>query len=336
LREDRCLIGVTIGDPCGIGPEIVLRLVHHSGARRVGRFVVFGSRAILERVAKRFGLPRPRLPTVERLDRRRLSDGCIVDTVPCAPCLALRGLPSPEGGRASVAWIEQAVAAALEGQVDAIVTAPISKEAILAGGSQWPGHTEMLAHLTGARRAVMMMAVGDLRAALVTTHVAIREVPRLITRQRVLETIRIVHRDLRDRFGIRRPRLCVCGLNPHAGESGRFGDEEARAIQPAVRSARLEGIACEGPLPADVVFTRRTMERYDAAVAMYHDQANIPIKFFGVERGVNVTLGLPIIRTSPDHGTAYDIVRKGVADARSMVEAVRTAAFMARREHHRR
>jgi len=331
LAGERRLVGVTMGDPCGIGPELVLRLLGHRGARKDARFVVFGNRAVLERVAGRLGLPLPRFQTVEDPPHwRRTAGPCIVDTTPCPARLALLGRATAEGGRASVRWIEQAINAAVAGHIEAIVTAPINKEAVLKGGASWPGHTEMLEALTGAERAVMMMVAGDLRAALVTTHAAISQIPKLITRRRVLETLRITERDLRRGFGIRRPRLCVCGLNPHAGEAGRFGDEEKRIIAPAVRQAAREGIRCEGPLPADVVFTRRMMPRYDAAVAMYHDQANIPVKLLGVEKGVNVTLGLPIIRTSPDHGTAYDIVRRGVADVRSMLEALRTATHMAR------
>jgi 4-hydroxythreonine-4-phosphate dehydrogenase len=177
----------------------------------------------------------------------------------------------------------------------------------------------------------MMMVGGGLRIALVTTHAAIKDLPGLITRKNVLETIRITHKDLRRLFGIEQPRIAVCGLNPHAGEAGRFGTEEKKSIAPAVRQARREGIACDGPIPADVAYTPEYRKRYDAVVAMYHDQATIPVKMLAFHSGVNVTLGLPIIRTSPDHGTAYDIVRKGTANPGSMIAAILLAAEMARR-----
>jgi 4-hydroxythreonine-4-phosphate dehydrogenase len=180
-------------------------------------------------------------------------------------------------------------------------------------------------------KPVMMMVGGGLRTALVTTHASIKALPELITLKNVLDTIRITDGDLRRYFGLNPPRIAVCGLNPHAGEAGRFGDEEARAIRPAIVEARRLGIHCDGPLSADVAYTARYCERYDAVVAMYHDQATIPVKMLAFESGVNVTLGLPIIRTSPDHGTAYDIVRRGIADPGSMLAAIRLAAEMARK-----
>jgi len=221
----------------------------------------------------------------------------------------------------------------MEEHIDGIVTAPISKEAIHKAGYDWPGHTELLAARTHTKKPVMMMASDKLRVALVTTHVAMTDLPKRITRRNVLDTIMITHHDLRRYFGLRRPRIAVCGLNPHAGEAGRFGNEESRAIRPAVNKARAEGIRCDGPVPADVAFTRGCLARHDAIVAMYHDQATIPVKMTAFESGVNITLGLPIVRTSPDHGTAYDIVRKGVAHPGSMIEAIRMAARMAQ---HRR
>jgi 4-hydroxythreonine-4-phosphate dehydrogenase len=261
--------------------------------------------------------------------------------------LALLGRATKAGGAASVAWIECAVQMALDGRIDAVVTAPISKEAIHKAGYDWPGHTEMIAESAGVHKPVMMMVGGDsldsaqgkpfdgaqgrLRVALVTTHAAIRDLPGLVTRKNVLETIRIVDHDLKQRFGLRKPAIGVCGLNPHAGEAGLFGTEEKKAIAPAIRQARGEGIACDGPIPADGAFTPKLRARYDAFVAMFHDQACIPVKMLAFDSGVNVTLGLPIIRTSPDHGTAYDIVRTGTANPGSMVAAILLAAEMARR-----
>ena len=319
-----------MGDPCGIGPELVLRLLQSRKARAVAHYAVFGSGRILEKVARTLGIPMPRMESAsldEDLRVRRLP--VLLDCAPCPIRLALMGKATAAGGRAAIEWIEAAIEVARTKRIEAIVTAPINKEAVLKGGHKWPGHTEMLAAKTGTKKPVMMMVGGDLRVALVTTHAAIADLPRLITKRNVLATLRIVHRDLRRYFGLKKPRLFVCGLNPHAGEAGRFGTEETRAIAPAVKQARAEGIRCEGPLPADVVFTRRLMKRFDAAVAMYHDQANIPVKLLAVEKGVNVTLGLPIIRTSPDHGTAFDIVKQGAADVRSILAAVRMAARMA-------
>lgn len=329
-QTEKPLLGVTMGDPCGIGPEIVLRLLRSRKARAVASFAIFGSATILDKVGNALGIPVPRMETANPGgELRGYKYPVLVDCVPCPSRLALRGKATAAGGRASIEWIAQAIGEAMADDIDGIVTAPINKEAVLKGGHKWPGHTEMLAAKTGVRKPVMMMAGGPLRAALVTTHASIKKLPALITRKNVLETIRITHRDLRQYFGIRKPRLFVCGLNPHAGEAGRFGREEITAIAPAVRQAKREGIECRGPLPADVVFTQRAMKQYDAAIAMYHDQATIPVKLLAFETGVNVTLGLPIIRTSPDHGTAFDIVARGIADYRSILAATLMGAQMA-------
>jgi 4-hydroxythreonine-4-phosphate dehydrogenase len=318
------LIGITLGDPSGIGPETVLRALADRGARAAARFMVFGSAAVLHRVAHGFHLDAPSF--------RHPSDSpFLMECSECPARLALLGRSTAAGGAASVAWIECAVQMALDGRIDAVVTAPISKEAIHKAGYDWPGHTEMIAESVGVRKPVMMMVAGDLRVALVTTHAAIKDLPRLITRKNVLDTIRIVDRDLKSRFGLPKPRIGVCGLNPHAGEAGLFGTEEKKAIAPAIRQAQREGIACDGPIPADAAFTPKLRARYDVFVAMFHDQACIPVKLLAFDSGVNVTLGLPIIRTSPDHGTAYDIVRKGTANPGSMVAAILLAAEMARR-----
>jgi 4-hydroxythreonine-4-phosphate dehydrogenase len=332
---EKPLLAVTMGDPCGIGPELILRLLANRRARAAARYLVIGNRDILEKIAHAFDLSMLGIEDVtveDDLCRRRTM---ILDAVPCASSLALKAKATAVGGRASIQWIETAIELAKTSRVAGMVTAPINKESIHRGGSDWPGHTELLATRTGVRKPVMMMIGGGLRAALVTTHAGIADLPRLITKKNVLETLRITSRDLRRHFGLRRPRIVVCGFNPHAGEAGRFGSEEARVIAPAIKQARSEGIACSGPTPADVVFTRRHMARFDAVVAMYHDQANIPVKLLAVETGVNVTLGLPIIRTSPDHGTAFEIVKRGVADVRSMVEAACMAANMATMRHGR-
>jgi len=335
-KDKKKLLGITMGDPCGIGPEIVLRALSRPRVRDAARFLVFGSTEILRRVAQAHRIRMPRFEVVQEGDDLRGRRGpFLLECRRCPPRLALLAKPAAAAGRASVEWIECAIRYALDGRIDAIVTAPITKEAIHRAGHDWPGHTELLAARSGAKEPVMTMVGGGLRVALVTTHVAIADLPRLITQKNVLETLRILNRDLRQYFGVPHPRIAVCGLNPHAGEAGRFGREESRAITPAVRKARAEGIICDGPTPADVVFTRRHLASHDAVVAMYHDQANIPVKMIAFERGVNVTLGLPIIRTSPDHGTAYDIVQQGLADPGSLIEAILLAVRMAKRRPKR-
>ncbi len=325
------LLGITLGDPCGIGPEIVLRTLATRRAKTEARFIVFGSAKVLNRVAETFDLRLPKFAAVSVEHPPGNSRGpFLVDEVPCSPDLAMKGKATAVGGRASIAWICSAIDWARAGRIEAIVTAPINKEAVLKGGHKWPGHTELLAARSGAKKPVMTMVGGGLRVALVTTHLSIRDLPKAITKPNVLATLRIVHDGMKRYFGIASPRIAVCGLNPHAGEAGRFGREEIDAIAPAVRQAQREGILCDGPTPADVVFTRRQLARHDAVVAMYHDQANIPVKLLAFEEGVNVTLGLPIIRTSPDHGTAYDIAAKGVAEPTSLIAAIRLAAHMAR------
>ena len=324
------LLAITLGDPCGIGPEVVLRALADRRARSAARFVVFGREKVLSTVAGALGLRMPRLGRITAQNDLDAGRGpWLVDEVACPAGLALKGRPTARGGRASVEWVLSAIDRALDGRVDGIVTAPINKAAIHKAGHDWPGHTEILASRCGARKPVMTMVGGGLRVALVTTHAAIADLPRAVSKRNVLETLRIVDRDMRRYFGLRRPRIAVCGLNPHAGEAGRFGREERVAIGPAVRQAQREGILCDGPTPADVVFTPDQLARHDAVVAMYHDQANIPVKMIAFDKGVNVTLGLPIVRTSPDHGTAYDIVGKGTANPGSMIEAILLAARMA-------
>lgn len=311
--ERRRVIGITLGDPAGIGPEIVGKALSDRLIGELADFVVFGSADLCPGKGVRVDDAGER-PTRETTGARR---------------------PTAAGGRASVAWVLAAIRAAMAGEVDAIVTAPISKEAMKLADYPWPGHTEILKEKTGAERAVMMMVGGGLRVALVTTHVAIARLPSAIRREDVLATIRITEAALRSGFGRPSPRIAVCGLNPHSGEAGMFGGEEAEVILPAIEEARAQGMDCSGPVPADVVFHQALHGRWDAVVAMYHDQATIPVKLLAFETGVNVTLGLPIIRTSPDHGTAYDIAGRGIADPGSIVEAIRLAAHMADRKGRR-
>ena len=222
-----------------------------------------------------------------------------------------------------------AVRAAITGEIDAIVTAPISKESIHLAGSAYPGHTEMLRDLTGSENAVMMFDGGAFRVVLVTIHCALSEVPRMITRESVFSVIHIANTSMKRQFGLASPRIAVCGLNPHAGEAGAFGSEEIDSIIPAVEKAKNLGISVDGPLPADTLFYQANKGRWDVVVAMYHDQGLIPFKMLAFDKGVNVTLGLPIIRTSPDHGTAFDIAWQNKADPESMAEAIKLAAKLA-------
>ncbi|MFH1489563.1 MAG: 4-hydroxythreonine-4-phosphate dehydrogenase PdxA, partial [Pseudomonadota bacterium] len=240
------------------------------------------------------------------------------------------GRPHIEGGKAMVSYIVKAVEMAGKGEIAGMVTCPISKALMQEAGYAYEGHTQLLAHLTGCEDFVMMLAGERLRVTLVTIHTSIRDVPGLLSVEKVLKTLSITSRAPESDFGIRRPRLAVAALNPHAGEGGLFGMEEEMIIRPAVESARRSGIEVEGPLPADTLFYKAAAGRYDAVVCMYHDQGLIPLKLLHFSDGVNITLGLPVVRTSVDHGTAYDIAGRGEADPSSLIAAVRTAVTMAR------
>jgi 4-hydroxythreonine-4-phosphate dehydrogenase len=320
-------LAVTMGDPLGIGPEVVLEAFRSEAIPPGVQLVVVGSLSVLQREADEIGL---RVRLRESSGPAWPADGMPVmdlDNFPAERIEPRR--PDAAGGRASLDYIERAVELALGGQVDAIVTGPISKEAIAAAGSPFPGHTELLAELTGCERPVMMLVADDLRVALATTHLALREVPDALRVEDIAESATIVADGLRRFFGVAEPRLAVCGLNPHCGDGGRFGDEEQRLVEPAVARARQAGVDLEGPRPADTVFLQALRGDYDAVLALYHDQGMIPVKLGGLGRVVNVTLGLPIIRTSVGHGTAYDIAGRGLADEGSLVAALRLAARMA-------
>ncbi len=282
-------VALTVGDPAGIGPEISARAAVDPRVLAVCEPVVYAP------------------------------DG----DAPFAP-----GVLDARAGRAAYDVLVRAVRDAQAGRVDAIATAPVNKEAFRLAGLHWAGHTDLLAHLTGAAQVAMMFDSDVLRVVLATVHIPLSEVPRAITRASMASTIRLVAREL-PRFGIARPRIAVAGLNPHAGEHGLFGNEEEAAIAPAVAECRAEGIEVTGPLPGDTVFVRATRGDFDVVVACYHDQGLIPVKLLAFGQAVNVTIGLPIIRTSVDHGTAFDIAGRGVADHGSMVAAVLLAARLA-------
>lgn len=311
---------ITMGDPVGVGPEITLRALASRSVRQCSRPRVVGDRALLDHLAETLGLPQARgeeVISTQALDLSKIK-----------PARA-----GAAGSRAVVGYIEKAVEMALAGEADAVVTAPINKKALNRwAGFRHPGHTEFIAELTGAIDFVMMLGGPRLKVALVTIHEPIAAVPALLTRKKILKTITVTHGALKRYFDIKDPRIAVAGLNPHAGEGGIFGREEESAILPAIKKARQMGIDASGPVPPDTVFYRAVKRgEFDVVVCMYHDQGLGPLKLLHFDDGVNVTLGLPIIRTSVDHGTAYDIAWKGIASATSMIAAITTAASMARR-----
>ncbi|HXQ20035.1 MAG TPA: 4-hydroxythreonine-4-phosphate dehydrogenase PdxA [Candidatus Acidoferrales bacterium] len=329
-RRRRVRLAVTMGDPAGIGPEVVLKAITARTVAPLIDPILVGDPAVWHETARRLGV---RLHIVDVAAPAR--PGCVALAATSALPARYRVSGPPHGtraaacGEAAYAAILAAVRLVQDGRAAGIVTAPISKAHVAAAGHDIPGHTELLAALCGGVPVRMMMAGPRLRVVLVTTHLALAEVPRRLSRDGVLETIRLADAALRGWFGLATPRLAVTGLNPHAGEHGRFGDEEERVIAPAVRAARRRGIAAAGPLAADGVFGLALADGYDAIVCMYHDQGLAPFKLLHFADGVNVTLGLPFVRTSPDHGTAFDIAGSGKADARSMIAALQLAARLA-------
>ena len=336
----RPVLGVTMGDPAGVGPEIIARAAAEPSVRAACRPVVIGAAAPMREALALVGGTLT-AHAVLRVADCRWADGTLevldLDNVDIATLP--RCEVSAVAGRAAYAYIERAVALATAGEIDAIVTAPVNKEALAAAGVQHSGHTEILAQLSGTRDFAMLLMGKELKVIHVTTHVSLRRVPDLVTRERVLKTIRLAHKALVE-LGQPRGRIAVAGLNPHAGEDGLFGDEEQRAIVPAIEAARAEGLNITGPLPADTLFSRARGGEFDIVVAMYHDQGHIPVKTLGFEydeatrrwtglSGVNVTVGLPFLRVSVDHGTAFDRAWKGIANHESMVEALDVATTMA-------
>jgi 4-hydroxythreonine-4-phosphate dehydrogenase len=320
-------IAVTMGDPAGVGPEVILKAVSRSEEiRDVCSPIIIGDRVVMQEAVRLLDLS-VKINLIQTPGEAGLVPGAI-DLIDLAELREFKKkIPSAEGGRACAIYILKAVELALNKQVDAVVTAPISKEALKMAGMKWPGHTEMLAELTGTKDYAMMLVGGPLRVILVTIHTAIRNVPDMIKRDAVLKTIRLARKAC-DMLGVEEPRIAVAGLNPHAGEAGIFGDEEIREIIPAIEDAGREGIVAAGPFPPDTIFHKAYKGEVDIVVCMYHDQGLIPLKMIAFDKGVNVTVGLPIIRTSPDHGTAYDIAWSGKADPSSMIEALRLASEM--------
>lgn len=325
-------IAVTMGDPAGVGPELCARLLADRSIREVATPLVFGDHAIAAAAADRLGIDPPALAgSIARFsdDPDSVTVPGVVDHARIRPGEFAIGRVGLECGRASFAYLVSAIDAAIAGKVDAIVTAPIHKEALARAGIPHPGHTEALAERTKAKRHCMMLTSMRITCSLVTSHVGIRDVPGLLSASAVLDTIELTAEAMR-RIRGREPRLVVCGLNPHAGENGLFGgQEEEHAIAPAIAAARARGIAIEGPVSPDTAFLPAHLAKTDAYVCMYHDQGLIPLKMLAFDEAVNVTLGLPIVRTSVDHGTAFDIAWTGKASPSSLFEAFRLAASLA-------
>lgn len=317
-------IGITMGCPTGIGPEIIFRYfqLHQKADYKT---VVLGDLAVLEKCRTEMGF---RTPLVSWQPCTPLPEAAIpVVQLSSLSADTLRwGKPNRSTATAMVNYITKGVEYIKQGWLHALVTCPISKEALNDAGYNFPGHTEMLADLTGAENYAMMMAGSKLCVTLVTIHCPLSEVPTAISTERILRLIKITYQTLKADFGIARPRIAVAGLNPHGGENQLFGSEELHTIQPAVSLGCKEGIDVSGPFPPDTVFVKASRGEYDAVVCMYHDQGLIPFKLLHFSDGVNVTIGLPIVRTSVDHGTAYDIAGKGIADGNSLIEAVKLAA----------
>jgi 4-hydroxythreonine-4-phosphate dehydrogenase len=334
----RPTIGITMGDPAGIGPEIVLKALSDRTLRKQARFVIYGLNELLTYAADTQEID-PFWYRVQhdsdRSTRQILDDVVVLDFDEFDGLIRAPHRPSKAGGLASKTFVEEAINDALlppdhPRHLDALVTAPICKESWTLAGFNWPGHTELLAYRCKVRRHAMMFVSPRLRVALATTHIPLNDIRNALTIGRVFDPIDMGNQACRD-LGIERPRIAVTGLNPHAGEHGQFGDEEARLIEPAIGVARDAGIDVHGPFAADTIFIRAAAGDYDLVVAMYHDQGLIPVKLLGWDKAVNWTLGLPIIRTSPDHGTAFDIAGRNIASEGSMKAAIELARTLAER-----
>ncbi len=326
--SDRPRLAITLGDPNGIGPEVVLKCLLDDALRRAIDPLVMGSAAVLHAHAEALGLDVP-LAEVDAPDAPRPTDAiAVLDVTDDAPPVAF-GATTAEGGRLAMEAVTAATDACLAGHADAMVTAPLSKEAIQQAGYFFPGHTEFLAERTGAPAPLMMMVAGPLRVGLVTAHVPLARVPDGITPDAIQTKLRLMRDSLQRDFGIDAPSIAVLGLNPHAGDGGVIGEEEQTIIGPALESARANGLNVAGPFPADGYFATER-DRFDAVLAMYHDQGLVPFKALAFEDGVNFTAGLPIVRTSPDHGTAYNIAGTGVASPGSMRSAIELAVSVVR------
>ncbi len=323
------ILGLTMGDPAGIGPEICLRAITEPSVLKICTPVLFGDAGVLERVSKK---SLGDLPVLRQVDFARVAQIKAPLVVDCGAMDARKTKPgkvSAACGRAGYIYIERAIHAALAEKIDGVVTAPIHKESLNLSGVKFPGHTEIFTALTKAKRSCMMLYSDKITVSMATTHIGYHEVPGKLSVERVLNVIELTAATMRLMLQ-REPRIGVCGLNPHAGEHGLFGQrEEEKFVEPAVKLARKKKLNVTGPLVPDAVFTTGQRRKYDAIVTLYHDQGHIPFKMLAFDTGVNITLGLPIIRTSVDHGTAFDIAWQGKADATSLFSAIKVAADLA-------
>ncbi|MBL1438231.1 MAG: 4-hydroxythreonine-4-phosphate dehydrogenase PdxA [Rhodobacteraceae bacterium] len=310
-------LALTMGDPAGIGPEITLKAL--AGLPDPSLFPILGDPLVMRAAADSFEKP---LHVMASIDDRRTG---AFNLLPASqlPTLPALGVVSPEAGAAAYSAIAKGISLSLSGNIAGIVTAPIHKEALKAAGHSYPGHTEILADHARADVA-MMLANDDIKTVLVTIHMALRDAIEAADYPAQIHAIKLAQSGL-EAMGIPNPRIAVAGLNPHAGEGGRFGDEEIRIISPAIKAMQAEGLNVSGPWPGDTIFMMAREGKFDVVVAQYHDQGLIPVKYLGLEKGVNITLGLPFIRTSPDHGTAFDIAGQGIADPSSMITALEMA-----------
>ena len=334
LHNPKPILAITMGDPAGIGPEIIVKALQFPKVWRVCRPLVIGSRPILEHTIQSLKTSIS-IALVDGHDATTANQAFrrghlpLFDPFP-KPVRSIRlGRVSAQAGEMAVTCIQSALRLAQASCAAGIVTAPINKEAMHLAGHLYPGHSEMLADLTKAKESGMMIMGGPLKIVFTTTHLALRDVAEALTVQKIVKAIRLAPFGLKQLFGVKKPRIAVAGFNPHAGENGMFGDEETRLILPAIKRAKAQGITCNGPHPADTMFARALTGAFDGIVALYHDQGLIPLKTVAFGHCVNITLGLPILRTSVDHGTAFDIAGKGKADPTSLVDAILMAAQLA-------
>ena len=327
--DSRPLLAVSMGDPAGVGPEIILKTCAQPEVQAGCRLLVIGDRRIFDRAAAFPGIAPVPVETVSSAGAGRYAPGTLtlLDLANADPAEIPIGQISAQAGRAAVEYVFTACDLATSGAAAAVVTAPLNKAAMHRAGFTFPGHTELLAERTGAKKVSMLLVGPRLRVIHVSTHVSLAEAIRRVTRERVEEVIEIAYRSCRA-LGIAEPRIAVAGLNPHAGEGGLFGDQETTDILPAVQACRVRGRNVTDPQPPDTIFLRAAKGEFDIVVAMYHDQGHIPIKLLGFDAGVNVSIGLPIIRTSVDHGTAFDIAGSGQAHPDSLIAAVQVALQM--------
>ena len=328
MNNQTPLLAITMGDPTGAGPEIVVKALANPDVQKLCRAVVVGDADTMRNAARIVGIPMDVHVVSDPAEMQQGSNILnVLDLNDVDVATLVHGRVAASGGKAAYEAIEKATLLAIDGKVDAIVTAPLNKDALNQAGYSYPGHTQILAHLCGVQDAVMMLTADALRIVHVSTHVALRDACDAVTKERLLRVIQLGEAATKS-MGIEKPRIVVPGLNPHSGEGGLFGTEEAEHIIPAIEEAKALGMDIRGPMPPDTAFLRAFRGEFDLVIAMYHDQGHIPIKMVGFEKGVNTTLGLPIIRTSVDHGTVFGKAGKGTADPTSMLEAIKLAAVM--------